>query len=56
LLSPDGPIEEGCAVARYSVNLKNVLGDIHSNCRDLHGAALFKAANDIFIMAHFDAI
>jgi hypothetical protein len=48
-------IEQNGSIGRDAVDLKNVLGQIEANCRNLHRVAPFLADDDTCIMAHRDA-
>jgi hypothetical protein len=55
LRTPDRSIGQNGSIGRDAMDLKNVLGQIQSNCRNLHRAAPFLADDDICILAHRDA-
>jgi hypothetical protein len=56
LPAPDRPVEDDRAVARDAMYLKDILGQIQSDCRNLHWAAPFFADDHRCILAHCDAV
>jgi hypothetical protein len=55
LRTSNAAIERNGSIVCHAMDLKNVLGQIESNCRNLHRVAPFLADDDTCIMAHRDA-